>query len=88
MIPTFNNDLELYRKRRAIEAVNNTIKPYNEKLMELLVKLPSRCIFYSDRIDETYFFDGKWISIDELCELIFSPLKSCFDNIKEGELKI
>lgn len=71
---TLEDYLELYRKREVIEAINNMFKPYNEKLMELLVKLPSRCIIYSDRIEETYFFDGKWVDINELCEIIFRPL--------------
>lgn len=77
-----DNYLELYRKRRAMEAVNNTIKPYNEKFMELLVTLPRRYMFYSDRTEEQYFLDGKWISIDELSEIIYAPLKSWFDNIE------
>lgn len=79
---TLGNYLELYYERRAKEIVNNTIKHYNEKFMELLVILPRKYVFYSNRIEETYFFDGKWISRDELYELIYAPLKYWFDNIK------
>jgi len=56
------------------EALECMKEIYNEKLMKLLVTLPRKYIFYSDRVEETYFFDGKWISRDELCELIFRPL--------------
>jgi len=65
---------ELYLEQQYFLSIKKAMEPYNNLIMDLLIKLPRRYVENDNKSQFQYFFSGKWITQEKLVEIIYKPI--------------
>lgn len=75
---------ELYLEQQYfLSIIKKQLKPYNNLIEELLITLPRRFIETNKQFTFQYLFDGKWITQEELVEIIYKPILDIIEMEKK-----
>ena len=65
---------ELYLEQQYFLSIKKAMEPYNNLIMDLLIKLPRRYVENDSKSQFQYLFSGKWITQEKLTEIIYKPI--------------
>ncbi len=74
---------ELYLEQQYLLSIKKAMEPYNNLITDLLIKLPRRLVGTEKQFNFQYLFSGKWITQEELAEIIYKPILDTIEMEKK-----
>lgn len=74
---------ELYLEQQYLLSIKKTMEPYNNLIMDLLIKLPRRLVETEKQFIFQYLFSDKWNTQEELVEIIYKPILDTIEMEKK-----